>query len=85
MPLQLYPEGHFFVPLAREREGLCQLEGILNGLPADYGIPVMAFLLKYVVRPHSYGTKSVMQLGGGSEGNAPVYGIKLVLSPFLRL
>ena len=71
--------------MAREREGLRQLEGVLYWLPADYSIPVMAFLLMYVVGPHADGTKSVMQLGGGSKGNAPVYGIKLVLSPFFRL
>ena len=28
-PLKLYPEEHFFIPLAREREGLRQLEGVL--------------------------------------------------------
>ena len=71
--------------MAREREGLRQLEGVLYWLPADYSIPVMAFLLMYVVRPHADGAKPVMQLGGGSKGNAPVYGIQLVLSPFLRL
>ena len=71
--------------MAREREGLRQLEGVLYWLPADYSIPVMAFLLKYVVRPHADGAKPVVKLRRGAEGNAPVYGIQLVLSPFLRL
>ena len=71
--------------MAREREGLRQLEGVLYRLDAGYCVPVGGLVLMYVVRPHADGTKPVMQLGGGSKGNAPVYGIQLVLSLFFRL
>ena len=71
--------------MAREREGLRQLEGVLYRLGAGYCVPVGGLVLMYVVGPHSYGTKSVVKLRRGAEGNAPVYGIQLVLSPFFRL